>query len=177
MIFFCFGDVPISFPRFSVGVTGPRRDISNLRPLNLVIGFKQSFIGWYQDRLELIFEDVQLKKRFIITRTLKAIVGNKTEHEQLQPKAPYVPRSRSNRTPVLNVVEGIKPLTTSVIPYVGPLPRAHIPNRLITILSGKESQAKITTQIKNYFLPRVLDSATYAQHFKHLLWIEEHRME
>jgi helicase MOV-10 len=75
-----------------VRVTSPKREISNLRPLSLIIGFRQGFLGRYHDRLELIFEDTQLKKRFIITRALKAIVGNKAEHEALQPKVPYVPR-------------------------------------------------------------------------------------
>ncbi|KAF8804655.1 RNA helicase [Phlegmacium glaucopus] len=162
---------------FSVRITSPNRDIRNLRPLTLVIGFKQVHIGRYQDRLELIFEDTQLKKRFIITRALKAIVGNKAEHEELRPKAPYVPRSRSNRIAVLEVVEGVKPPATSIIPYVVPLPQAPIPDRLRSILSGKDSVAKITGQIKNIFIPRDLDSSSYGQHFKHLLWIEEFKME
>ena len=145
--------------------------------MTLVIGFKQAYIGRYRDRLELIFEDTQLKKRFIITRALKAIVGNKAEHKELRPKAPYVPRSRSNRTPVLEVIEGVKPPATSVIPYVVPLPKAPIPTRVRNILSSRDSVAKITGQIRNTFIPQVLDSSTYGQHYKHLLWIEEYKME
>ncbi|KAF8805634.1 hypothetical protein BYT27DRAFT_7296293 [Phlegmacium glaucopus] len=57
-----------------------------------IFWFKQAHIGRYQDRLKVIFEDMQLKKRFIITRALKAIRGNKAEHKELRPKAPYVPR-------------------------------------------------------------------------------------
>jgi helicase MOV-10 len=163
--------------KFFVRVNSLKCDISNLCPLTIVIEFKQGSIGRYQDRLELVFEDTGLKKRFIITRALKAIVGNKAEHEQLQPKAPYVPRSRSNRTPVLEVVEGVKPPARFIIPYVGPLPKASIPNRLQNILSGGDSVAKITSQIKNIFIPQVLDSSSYGQHFKHLLWIEEYKME
>jgi helicase MOV-10 len=145
--------------------------------LNLVIGFKQPFVGRYQDRLELLFEDTKLKKKFIITRALKAVVGDKNEHEKLQPKNPYVPRLVSKRSPVLEVVEGIKPPVTSVIPYVGQLPKANIPTRLKTILLSKDSTAKITTRIKDVFMPPVLDSKTYGQHFKYLIWIEETRME
>ena len=145
--------------------------------MTLVIGFKEQHIGRYQDRLELVFEDIQLKKRFVITRTLKATVGNKAEHEQLQPKAPYVPRARSDRRPVLEVVEGIKLPTTIAIPYIGPLPKAHIPVRFQTILSSKDPVAKITTQIRNTFIPQVLNSKSYRQYFKHLLWIEENCME
>lgn len=179
MVFYYYGNIldqPF-FARFSVRVTSPKREISNLRPLSLIIGFKQGFIGRYQDRLELIFEDTQLKKRFVITRALKAVVGNKAEHEALQPKAPYVPRSRSNRTPVLEVVEGVKPPATSIIPYVGPLPKALIPDRLRNILSGTDSVAEITSQIENAFISKVLNSSSYGQRFSHLLWIEEYKME
>jgi hypothetical protein len=45
------------------------------------------------------------KKKFIITRALKAIVGNKGEHEELQPKTPYIPRSTSKGSPIHEVVE------------------------------------------------------------------------
>ena len=165
------------FDRFSVRITSPGRNLSNLRPLTIAIGFKQAYIGRYQDRLELIFEDTQLKKRFIITRALKAIVGNKTEHEALRPKAPYVPRSRSQRDPILQIVEGIKPPANSAIPYVGRLPKAQIPTRLQTLLSSKDPVSKVTAQIRKIFIPNVLNSESYGQHFKHLLWIEENQME
>jgi helicase MOV-10 len=145
--------------------------------LTLVIGFKQSYVGQYQDRLELLFEDTQLKTRFIITRALKAIVGNKSEYEKLRPKTPYVPRSASKRSPVLEVIEGIKPPATLVMPYVGRLPKAHIPPRLETILSSKDSVAKMITPIRDVFMPQVFNSKTYGQYFKTLLWIEENRME
>jgi helicase MOV-10 len=147
--------------------------------LTLNIGFKQPYVGRYQDRLELLFEDTKLKKKFIITRALNAIVGNKDEHELLQPKIPYrdIPRSDSQRSPILKVVEGVKPLSTLVIPYVGRLPKAPIPKPLEKILSSKDSVAKMTDRIKSAFIPQVFNSKSHGQHFKNLLWIEEFRTE
>lgn len=145
--------------------------------MTLVIRFKQAYLGRYQDRLELLFEDTQSKKKFIITRALKAIVGDKSEHEELRAKIPYVPRSISKRSPVREVVEGIKPPAASVIPYVKKLPKADIPASLEKILSGKESVAKMIARIKDVFKPHIFNRQTYGQHFKRLLWIEERRME
>ena len=163
--------------RFSVRKTGgPLCDINEL-PLTLDIGFKQPYVGRYQDRLELLFGDKQLKNKFIITRSLRAIVGNKDEHEALQPKTPYYLRSMSKRSPILKVVEGIKPPATSNIPYVGQLPGAYIPTHLEKILSGKDSVAKLTDRVKRGFLPEIFNTKSYSQQFKYLLWIEEFRAE
>jgi helicase MOV-10 len=146
--------------------------------LTLKVGFKQPFVGRYQDRLELLFEDTKLKKKFIITRSLKAIVGNKGEHEALKPKTPYIPRSTSSkRSPILEVIEGIKPPAASIIPYVGRLPRANIPAPLEKVLTSKDSVAKVTARIKSAFMPKAFNSVSHGQHFKNLLWIEEFRAE
>ena len=147
--------------------------------MTLVIRFKQPYVGRYQDRLELLFVDKQLRKKFIISRALRAIVGNKGEHEALQPKAPYsyALRSMSRRSPILEVVAGIKPPAASVIPYVGRLPKAYIPTHLEKILSSKDSLAKIIDRVKSGFMPQVFNSNSHGQHFKNLLWIEETRME
>jgi helicase MOV-10 len=147
--------------------------------LTVNIGFKQPNVGRYQDRLELLFEDAKLKKKFIITRALNAIVGNKDEHELLQPKIPYrdIPRSKSQRSPILEVVKGIKTPATFVTPYVDWLPKAPIPKPLEKILSGKDSVAKMTARIKSVIIPQDFNSKSHGRHFKNLLWIEEFRTE
>ena len=167
------------FVRFSVRIISSRNRNTNYLPSSLSIGFKQPYVGRYQDRLELLFEDTRLRKRFIITRELKAIVGNKEEHEELQPKTPhsYILRSMSKRNPILEVVPGIKPPTTSIIPYVVRLPKAHIPTDLEKILSSEDSIAKLILRLKSDFMPQVFNSKSHGQHFKHLLWIEEFRAE
>ncbi|KAF8895854.1 RNA helicase [Gymnopilus junonius] len=153
---------------FSVAVSGTVRKISS-RPLIT--------IGRYEDRVEFLFEDTQLKKRFIISRLLKATVGNKADHEALMPIAPYVPRVRTTRRPVREVVEGIKPPALNAVPYVGHLPKAAIPPQLQTILSSSQSTKQITAQVQKIYIPDVFDSTSYDRLFKHLLWIEECKME
>lgn len=143
------------------------------------LAFQRSFVGRYEDRLELTFEDAQLRKRFVITRTVKVIVGDKAAYEQLKPSAPYKPRPRTSRKMINenDVIPGEKPPAMGVIPYVGRLPEAKIPQPLKTLLESSESVGKIVKQIKKIYIPQVVDSGNYGRFFKYLLWIEEAKME
>jgi len=169
--------IQCSILSFTVAEESGSRTLTRLRSLKVVIAFQQAHIGRYEDRLELVFEDSHLRKRFIIARTLKGIVGDKETHDALKPKSPYVPRSRSIRKEVGDVIKGVKPASLNGIPYVGPLPRATIPAHLQSILAGSESVARVTTQIRKVFLPAQLNSSNYGRQFRHLLWIEEFKME
>ncbi|KXN81887.1 Putative helicase mov-10-B.1 [Leucoagaricus sp. SymC.cos] len=147
-------------------------------PIVLSITFVQENIGRYQDRLELQFEDEQLKRAFIISRTLRAIVGDRAAHEELKARIPYVPRVRAQREPETKVVEGIAPLSLNAIPYVTKLPRSAIPARLLAVLSLSSQPTRENLEsIKHGYLPKLLTSKTHGEHFKTLLWIEEHKME
>ena len=86
---------------------------------------------------------------------LKAIVGNKDEHEALQPKTPYVLRSMSKRSPILEVVKGIKPPANSAIPYVGRLPKAYIPTDLEKLLSSEDSLARMILRLKYLYVSSI----------------------
>lgn len=164
---------------FFIPYLNAAQNLTSRTPIQLAIGFKQPHIGRYEDRLELVFEDTQLGKRFFITRTLKTIVGNKAEHEALQPKAPYIPRTRSTRTTIADqdVVEGVKPPALNAIRYVVLLPQAKIPTHMHNILASSETTAKVTATVRKVFMPQVLNSDTYGQHFKNLLWAEEFKSE
>lgn len=137
----------------------------------------QTNIGRYEDRLEFTFEDTQLKKKFIIARLLTVVVGDKADHEALQPRIPYVPRTRSIYKPITEVVEGVKPPALHAIRYVVQLPKANIPVQLQTILTGADGPSKLLKTIKAIIMPVSLVSNTYGRHFKNLLWIEEFKME
>lgn len=139
--------------------------------------FRQSRIGRYEERVEFIFQDTQLQKRFIISRTLKAIVGNKADHEALRPVIPYVARKRGNRQREDKVVEGVAPPSLKAIPYVGKLPMAPVPLPLMNLLRGPGRVEEKIDDVKTMFIPRQLNVETYGRHFKHLLWIEEIKME
>lgn len=77
------------------------------RENRLTISFTQSYRGRYEDRAEILFEDTQLGKEFVIVRPLRVIVGSRADHDALRPTAPYVPRRRTNRAPVNEVVPGV----------------------------------------------------------------------
>jgi len=73
----------------------------------LTISFTQSYRGRYHDRAEILFEDTQLGKEFVIVRPLRVIVGSREDYAALRPTAPYVPRRRTNRPPATEVVPGV----------------------------------------------------------------------
>lgn len=128
--------------------------------------------------IEFQFMDEQLKKAFVISRTVRVIVGDSTAHEQLKARAPYVPRVRTRRAPETNVVEGVAAPSLNAIPYVTRLPRAAIPPHLLATLALSSHPTRENLEsIRRGFLPRVLDSETHGRHFKALLWVEEHKME
>ena len=157
-------------------MTIPRNVVSG-RPITVRVTFKQNHIGRYEDRLELVFEDIQLKKRFTISRAVSAIVGNKVDHEALEPKEPYIPNIRADRSPVTNVIEGVAPAAMTAIKYIGRLPDAKIPKALLSVLLGPEGVRQQILHIQRVFLPSNVDGDTYGRLFKQLLWIEEFKME
>ncbi|TEB29940.1 P-loop containing nucleoside triphosphate hydrolase protein, partial [Coprinellus micaceus] len=132
-------------------------------PASVKFKFNKRSIGRYEDRIEFTFEDKHLKKRFAITRPLRVIVGNETDHEALKPTSPYVdPRSRNRASrhepSKVGVVLGVPPPSLHAVKY------------------GPVSLKQQIDDIQRMFLPPDLTSVTYARHFKHLLWIEEYRM-
>jgi len=85
------------------------------RETRITISFTQNYRGRYQDRAEILFEDTQLGKEFVIVRPLRVIVGSRADHAALRPTAPYVPRRRTKRAPVNEVVPGeVSPSRTQI---------------------------------------------------------------
>ncbi|KAK7046911.1 Rna helicase [Favolaschia claudopus] len=160
---------------FSVDYVPPRTVGYNI-PYSFSVTLLQAHNGRAEDRLEILFEDMQLKKRFMIARVVRVIVGNRRDHENFRPSAPFKPRKRAARQPETNVVEGVLPPSLKAVPYVAPLPKATIPPYLVPVLSTG-STTSIIDNLRRLYLPPVVDSNTYARHYKFLLWIEEFRME
>ncbi|PPQ74162.1 hypothetical protein CVT26_006766 [Gymnopilus dilepis] len=163
-------------PAFSVTVNAQERKIST-RPLTVTISLDQITIGRYEDRVEFLFEDSQLKKQFIISRALRATVGNKAEHEALMPVTPYIPRPRATHRPIREVVEGVKPPALNAVPYIGRLPKAAVPSQLGALLAGSHPTKQTLDNVRSIYIPSVFNSNTYDRFFKHLLWVEECKME
>jgi helicase MOV-10 len=109
-------------------------------------------------------------------RPVRAIVGSQADHDLLRPKAPFVPRKRTTRKPVTEVLPGISPPALNAIPYVVKLSLADIPKNLSQTLSTG-SLSDVVGRVRRIFLPKAWDSATYGRHFKNLIWIEEYQME
>ena len=144
--------------------------------ITISISFTSTFRGRLQDRIELVFEDQSLSQRFVIVRAIRAISGDREDHEQFQPRAPFVPRQRTSRAPETEVVPGVRPPSLGVVPWIVPLPDAIIPKSLSdAVASG--STKEIIERLRTSFLPMLLNNETYGRHFKTLLWAEEHRME
>nr|GAT48863.1 RNA helicase [Mycena chlorophos] len=161
---------------FTVACGGVGNELKYNENLPFSVTFRQSFPGRVEDRLELVFEDKNLKKRFVIVRVLSAHVGNRADHAALRPTAPFVSHKRVQRKPEQEVIEGVLPEALRAIPYVGKLPKAGIPANLASVLGSPDTKSVIET-IKGTYLPPVFDSKGYGRQFKNLLWVEEHRME
>lgn len=138
--------------------------------------FKHSFLGHYEDRLEIVFEDVRLRARFIIVRPLRAIIGNAAAYNALKPIAPYIPRKRTERDTEEEIIPGEVPDALQVIPWVVPLPKADIPKGMSQALASGTISELVNT-VRGSYLPSVFNLNTYSRHFKTLIWVEEHRSE
>ncbi|RXW12422.1 hypothetical protein EST38_g13432 [Candolleomyces aberdarensis] len=143
----------------------------------VVFKFTQSFIGRYEDRIEFVFENTVSHEKFVISRQLQVVVGDQADHNALRPVAPYVSRKRNTRTPEKTVVRGVAPPSLGGISYVAELPKSPIPKELLELLSGSNPLQQQITDIRGLYITGPLSTGTYAKHFKHLLWIEEHQTE
>ncbi|KAF5350994.1 hypothetical protein D9756_008292 [Leucocoprinus leucothites] len=163
---------------FTLTVEAERKPLSATQPTTLTVNFTRKDVGRYESRLEFEFEDQPTKKRFLISRSARAIVGDSGLHSQLRPKEPYIPRRASGREPESNVVEGIRPPALKAISYVTTMPKPNIPMRLLSTLTQPSTPSpKNVNIVRNVFLPKNFDIESHGNHFKVLLWVEEHRME
>ncbi|KAK7684935.1 hypothetical protein QCA50_011770 [Cerrena zonata] len=152
-------------------------DIRFGRDFRIDISFKQQYLGRYEDRLEIVFEDLSLNSSFVIVRPLSAIVGNKEDHENLKPRAPYQPRKRGSRDPETSVIAGPPPPATKTVKWVTRLLPFDIPKNIASILLEGDPPAETAGNLQLTILPPHLNVNTYARHFQTLLWVEEFRMQ
>ncbi len=131
--------------------------------------------GRFEDRVELIFEDLVLKQRFAITRPVQATVGVKEDHEVLRAKAPYVRPKRRPEEPMKEIISGIPPPALAAIKWKVKLPSYPAPRTLLDITYGIGSPKEIVTRVRNTLFPDKFESDTYGRTFQVLLWVEEER--
>ncbi|KAF9486245.1 RNA helicase [Pholiota conissans] len=130
--------------------------------------------GRFEDTLELVFFDIDLRQTFIITRAIEATVGSREDHELLRPKAPYARRKIVKFNPVGSVVPSSRPPAWTKTVWVDRLLGYDIPKSLLSALSipGKG----ISSAVKR-FMPTVFNEKTYGSWFQVLLHIEEERVK
>ncbi|KAF5356561.1 hypothetical protein D9758_008259 [Tetrapyrgos nigripes] len=161
---------------FSVEIIGTNRTISQRTSIPFNVKVQQNHLGRFQDRLEMVFRDLQSQIGFLIARPLSVIVGNRSDHELLKPKSAYVPRKRTNRDPETEVIEGEIAPALNAIPYIDKLTWASIPKPLYDHLAAGSTK-EVVDNLQKMYLPPVVNSSTYSKHFKHLMWAEEFQME
>lgn len=162
--------------RFSIVIQGTNRRLGVEDSIRVTISFKQENLGIYEDRIEFIFEDVNLHQKFVITRPIRLVVAS-PEYNDFVPKAPYVPKQRVTRDPETDIVPGDPPPAISSIKYVVPLAQAFIPERASFVLKNGRSVASVIRQFKGAILPTPFNELSYARHYKMLVWAEEYRSE
>lgn len=129
--------------------------------MDVPISFQSREHGRYQDRVELVFRDVAHEQRFVIIRSLTAIVGSQEDYEVLKPVAPYVPKKQKHRAPVGAIEEGVKPPALAEIDWVVPLKQYPMNNQLQRVLEMDDLREKL--RLVRSFLPRDFEVRTYGR--------------
>lgn len=156
-------------------VTTDSTEMASHSPIVLTVTARQSYAGVAEDRLILIFEDIQLATRFIVTKPLRIIVGTDAARSQAQqPSAPYKAKRRSERHPEREVESGERPPSLSAVRYIVTLPQAPLSVQIKDILDSGTLQQRVG-RIRAVHLPTTLSVDTYSQQFRALIWVEEHQ--
>lgn len=116
------------------------------------------------------------RKRFVITRRVSATVGSRSDHEQLQPKAPYTRKKRVYVPFMGEIKHGLRPTIWTRTPWAARLPEFQVPEELARAASGVRGK-KALHQVVRRMMPTELSLATYARYFQTLLYIEEEEMK
>ncbi|KAJ3819685.1 RNA helicase [Lentinula raphanica] len=160
--------------KFSAELVGSRF-ITPGHPRFLNVTFQPSYAGRYEDRLELVFRNQTTRSRFVIQRRLVAIVGDKDDHDQIQPSAPY---TRRNKRVLLNldgpIRRGQRPPTWTKTKWVTVLPKFDVPSQIRDVLYKQvASKRKDILALVKEMLPSQFNLTTYGSYFQLLLFLEE----
>ncbi|CAK5272785.1 unnamed protein product [Mycena citricolor] len=182
--------ITVRAARFTATLSGKSRWVTASEARTLSVQFRPGDTspsaalpdGAYADVLELVFHDLVANARFLIVRTLQAVVGSREDHEQLKPKAPFTRRRRGMLPPAApgadqRVIRVPRPPnwdTPNV--WVGYLPEYKPPPALVEAAFGGPdpgSNSREVLQAVRRFLPDTFSVKTYADHFQVMLFIED----
>ncbi|TEB13039.1 hypothetical protein FA13DRAFT_966055 [Coprinellus micaceus] len=100
--------------------------------------FHPGYAGQFEDTLELVFWHLDLHRAFVITRRVKATIGDRDDYEQIKPEAPYtgpkqVPRFNYDR---VRVVLSLRPPTWTETVWTERLPEYKVPEKVVEAAFG-----------------------------------------
>ena len=168
---------------FSARLQGSSKNIRPGWTRTVLVLFHPSYVGHYEDTLELVFWHHDLKRRFLITRQVKAVVGDRTDHEQIRPSAPYTGPRRVPRFNIeqARIVESNRPPTWTPTVWKERLPEYKVPQRIIDAAFGPEilgrRNANAARANVKGLMPAVLSADTYATWWQVLLYVEEEQLK
>jgi helicase MOV-10 len=139
-------------------------------------------LGYYQS--ELAFHFQRGSHTYVISRTVKAYVGEKDLFEQLMPKVPY---KKKVHKPAIVSDDGdyigagkIPELNSDLSRYVRKLNFYDVPSKVRQVLFAPASTRELPVhqEFAMEFLPHdYAPLGSYSQHYSHLLWAEEAQLE
>ncbi|KAH6887860.1 RNA helicase [Coprinopsis sp. MPI-PUGE-AT-0042] len=161
---------------FSARLNGKSRVIRPNSSRSVSVLFHPGYEGKYEDTLELVFIHLDLKRTFLITRDVTATVGDREDHEQIRPSAPYTgprvaPRFRINPS---QIIASLRPPTWTKTPWKDRLPEYKVPQRLIEVAFDTKTRNKntIRTNVKQ-LMPAAMNLHTYSIWWQTLMYLEE----
>ncbi|KAJ6608222.1 P-loop containing nucleoside triphosphate hydrolase protein [Mycena sp. CBHHK59/15] len=165
--------------KFSVSLAGKSKWVRHNEARTIAVKFFPSFDGEYEDVLELLFLDVGTKRRFLITRKIRAVVGSQEDYDQLKPKSAY---SRRKPAPFQfngPIIRSLRPPTWGPIQWVGRLQEYKPPDDLIRVAFGSQAgpNSRAIMAGVRQFLPPSFTPNTYGKHFQVMLYIEDEQMK
>ena len=155
---------------------GDDRTIRRGTPLAIVVTFQPPYEGQYEDTVELTFHRLLPRsdtvEKFVITRSIRAIVGSQEDHELLQPTTPYVRVARRAAHARLNkLIRGVRPPTDTLPGWQVKLDQYPIPNKIAIASAGPRAKLAIKELLPG------LTISSYSRFFQVLLWVEEEQMQ
>ncbi|RPD55534.1 P-loop containing nucleoside triphosphate hydrolase protein [Lentinus tigrinus ALCF2SS1-7] len=159
---------------FSAVIIGGPRVVAWGKSIYVRVTFLHPQRGRFFGRLELTLQDTS-RRQYLITRQLRAVVGNASNYELLKAVAPYVHRRPTRWHHGGQVMEGRRPPALDAVMWVKTLEQSYIPAGLQDILKNGSTRKAIAA-IRGTFLPQTLINETHERYFRVLLWLEEHRL-
>lgn len=135
-----------------------------------MVTFHSSYIGRFEDTLELEFHDVRRKERFVLLRRVLA-VGPAEDYEFLKPKGPYRRPIFVPLEPEPRAIPTARPPTWSKVRWAVKLPEFKVSEWIMKALNTTDRKRSIA-QIRAR-MPAEFSMETYGKYWSIILHAEE----